>query len=303
MCSKQVRRDPYCALSHQTTQNGTLTKSGLLKSGNLVKRRTPVRGDPKMRSLSSMMIWTLTPPQNRTFLWNLVHSWIEWMFDCERCWTVHQKIQCKTLTNVLWFGECLCLRHWKHLYSWARITQTICIPSKIQVKISLTFVISEKLILEQSGEIFGVSQICWEDSSWKQVSLLNDEEVISLSHAKVHVFSDSVLCLGIMNENPQSNITWEDRLMWFKSSSECRALDRIDGEPMEFEWNIFPGFNTLQLSHKVQELLSRLSVAREMGSTRHALNRRRRTREGPEPACVQTPFNLGSGTCKGWRMN
>ena len=50
-----------------------------------------------------------------------VHSWTEWMNDCERCWTVLQKIQCKTLTNVLWFGVCLCLRHWKHLSSWARI--------------------------------------------------------------------------------------------------------------------------------------------------------------------------------------
>ena len=28
------------------------------------------------------------------------------------------------------------------------------------------------------------------------------------------------------------------------------------------------------------------------GSPRHATNRRRRTREGPEPACVQTPFML-----------
>ena len=30
------------------------------------------------------------------------------------------------------------------------------------------FEISEKLILEQSDEIFGVSQINWEDSPWKQ---------------------------------------------------------------------------------------------------------------------------------------
>ena len=56
------------------------------------------------------------------------------MTDCERCWTVLQKMQCKTLTNVLWFGECLCLLHWKHLYSWEIITQTIYIPSKIQGK-------------------------------------------------------------------------------------------------------------------------------------------------------------------------
>ena len=125
------------------------------------------------------------------------------------------------------------------------------------------FDISEKLISEQSDEIYGVKTINWEESSWKYLSLIGDEQVISLSHAKVYVFSDSVLCLGKMNENPQSNMAWEDRLTWFKSSPEYRALDRIDGEPMEFEWNIFPGFTTLQLSHKVQELLLRLSVTPE----------------------------------------
>ena len=64
------------------------------------------------------------------------------------------------------------------------------------------FDISEKLISEQSDEIYGVNTINREDSSWKQLSLVNDEEVISLSHAKVYVFSDSVLCLGKMSENP-----------------------------------------------------------------------------------------------------
>ena len=66
-----------------------------------------------------------------------------------------------------------------------------------------------------------------------------------------------------MNENPQSNNAWEDRLTWFESSPEYRALDKIDGEPMEFEWNIFPGFTTLQLVREVQEFLSRLSVEPE----------------------------------------
>ena len=54
------------------------------------------------------------------------------------------------------------------------------------------FEISEKLILEHSDEIFGVSQNSWKNSPWKQLSLVNDEEVISLSHAKVNVVSDSV---------------------------------------------------------------------------------------------------------------
>ena len=57
------------------------------------------------------------------------------------------------------------------------------------------FDISEKLTMEPSAEIFGVSQISWEDSPWKQLSPVNDEEVISLSRAMVYVFSDSVLRL------------------------------------------------------------------------------------------------------------
>ena len=101
------------------------------------------------------------------------------------------------------------------------------------------FEISKQLILKQSDEIFGVSQISWENSSWKHLSLVNDEEVISLSHAKVYEFSDSVLCLGKMNQNPTSNTVWERQLDWFKDSSRSRTLDTIDGEPMEFEW-IFP---------------------------------------------------------------
>ena len=51
------------------------------------------------------------------------------------------------------------------------------------------------------------------------------------------------------------NDAWEPRLGWFKSSPEYRNFDRIDSEPMDFEWNIFPGFNTLQLSEEVKSLL------------------------------------------------
>ena len=97
---------------------------------------------------------------------------------------------------------------------------------------------SEKLVSEQSDEIYGVKTINWENSSWKYLSLIGDEQVISLQRTKVYVFSDSVLCLGCIHENTQSNTAWEERLAWFKSSQEYRNLDRIDGEPIEFEWNI-----------------------------------------------------------------
>ena len=76
---------------------------------------------------------------------------------------------------------------------------------------------------------------------------------------KGYVFSDTVLCFGKMNENPQSNTVWEDKLTWFKCSSQYRGLDTIDGEPMELGWKNFAGFTTLQLCNKVQEFLSKMS--------------------------------------------
>ena len=121
------------------------------------------------------------------------------------------------------------------------------------------FDISAKLVSEQDE----VKTIEWENSSWKYLSLIGDEQVISLQRTKVYVLSDSVLCLGKIHENPQSNTAWEQRSEWFRSTPEDRTLDRIDGEPMEFEWNIFPGFNTLQLSQEVQELLLRLKETPE----------------------------------------
>ena len=121
---------------------------------------------------------------------------------------------------------------------------------------------SAKLVSEQD-ETYGVKTINWEKYSWKYLSLIGDEQVISLQRTKVYVFSDSVLCLGKIHENPQSNDAWEQRLDWFKTPQEYRNLDRIDGEPMEFEWNISPGFTTLQLSQEVKDLLLRLNETPE----------------------------------------
>ena len=39
--------------------------------------------------------------------------------------------------------------------------------------------------------------------------------------------------------------------------------DGINGEPTEFEWNIFPGFTALQLCRKVTNLLSKLGETPE----------------------------------------
>ena len=44
--------------------------------------------------------------------------------------------------------------------------------------------------------------------------------------------------------NPEA---WKKRIEGITSSQSYRNFDGIDGESTEFEWNIFPGFTTLQL--------------------------------------------------------
>ena len=93
--------------------------------------------------------------------------------------------------------------------------------------------------MSEHDEISGLETIGWETHSWKSLSLIGDEGIINLQRTKVYVFSDSVLCLGKIFENPESNGAWEQRLGRIKSSQNYRNSDRIDGEPMEFEWRIF----------------------------------------------------------------
>ena len=66
------------------------------------------------------------------------------------------------------------------------------------------FDISANLVSDQD-EIYGVKTIDLENSPWKYLSLIGDEQVISLQRTKVYVFSDSVLCLGKIHEKPQTN--------------------------------------------------------------------------------------------------
>ena len=79
----------------------------------------------------------------------------------------------------------------------------------------------------------------------------------SLAHKGLRILR-FLLCLGTRTLNQKMHGKTE----WCGStdSSEYRTLDRIDGEPLEMEWNIFPGFTTWELCTEVQELLSKLSL-------------------------------------------
>ena len=118
-------------------------------------------------------------------------------------------------------------------------------------------------LVNDQEEIHGLDKIHWGKSSWRKLSLIGDETVINLQRTKVYVFSDSVLCLGRILQHPDSNEAWKNRIAGARAEKCYRDYDGINGEPTKFEWNIFPGFTTLQLCGKINDLLSDLGQSPE----------------------------------------
>ena len=90
---------------------------------------------------------------------------------------------------------------------------------------------------------------------WKR---LVGKTFINLHRTKVYVFSDSVLCLGRVHQHPMSNEAWKKRIEGITTDKSYRDYDGINGEPTEFEWNIFPGFGTLQFCGKVKDFTEQI---------------------------------------------
>ena len=132
------------------------------------------------------------------------------------------------------------------------------------------FDVTAQLVKNQK-EIHGLDKIQREKYSWKRLSLIGDETVINLQSTKVYVFSDSVLCLERILQHPDSNEAWKNRIAGVQSGRSYRDYDGINGESTEFEWNIFPGFTTLQLCGKINDLLSDLGPTTETFTGRSSI--------------------------------
>ena len=115
-----------------------------------------------MTSLSSMMIWTLTPPQNRIFspksrsFLNRVNDRLRKMLDCspedsmqdiDRRSMIWSMFVSSTMEASVFMGK----NYSDNLQSTKNTGEHLTLKHM--------FELSEQLILEQSDEIFGVSQI------------------------------------------------------------------------------------------------------------------------------------------------
>ena len=102
---------------------------------------------------------------------------------------------------------------------------------------------TEKLISGQT-ETTGISLINFQDLRWVSTSLLHSR-AYQYATAKVYVFSDSVLCLGKMGNDLVESWKNQNQIQWYSENDYFSELNRIDGQPMEFEWKIFQGFTTV----------------------------------------------------------
>ena len=106
------------------------------------------------------------------------------------------------------------------------------------------FDITKRLILGYEARILNVSTIDWKVSPWT-------------------VYSDSVLCLEKMQEQSEANQRWNAQLEEFQQSNSYRELFGIDGEPIEFEWNIYPGRASLEILQRIQKNLQDENIGPE----------------------------------------
>ena len=113
------------------------------------------------------------------------------------------------------------------------------------------------LMVHNEEEIYCLDKIVYQRNTWTQLSLINDPVIISLQSTRVYVFSDSVLCLGKVLQHPECNEAWKNRVAGVRAEKNNYSdFEDVSGESTEFEWNIFPGFTSLQLCDKIIDLLS-----------------------------------------------
>ena len=139
----------------------------------------------------------------------------------------------------------------------SRLFKVFVVKNHESLTLKQMFDVTAQLVNNQE-EINCLDKILWGKNSWTRLSLIDDEIVINLQSTKVYVFSDSVLCLGKVLQHPESNEAWKNRVAGIRSEKSYRDFDATNGESTEFEWNIFPGFTTLQLCDKINDLLSSL---------------------------------------------
>ena len=64
-----------------------------------------------------------------------------------------------------------------------------------------------------------------------------------------------------MGDNPVES--WKKQIQWYSDNNYFSELNRIDGQPMDFEWKIFQGFTTVAILNEIQLMMGKLQCEPE----------------------------------------
>ena len=78
-----------------------------------------------------------------------------------------------------------------------------------------------------------------------------------------YVSTDSVLCVGQVQNISGATERWKGRVEDLKKYSSYQDTVGLDGEPIEFEWKIVPGFSSLSLLREIQNDLETKNIKPE----------------------------------------
>ena len=77
-------------------------------------------------------------------------------------------------------------------------------------------------LISEHKEITGVSTFDFKDATWMSTRLLC-EMAYRIANAKTHVFSDSVLCVGTMGDDPIA--TWKSKIKWYSGKQSLQRYE------------------------------------------------------------------------------
>ena len=103
---------------------------------------------------------------------------------------------------------------------------------------------TQKWMLEHSEEILNVNTIENTSTSWTR-SVLYHDQVIQWTNAKVRVYSDSVQCVGQMNESKEAITRWEGQV------EESRGQEN----QLNSSGILSLGFSTLQIFFRKSRMM------------------------------------------------
>ena len=142
-------------------------------------------------------------------------------------------------------------------------------------------------MIEGNSDIKNVFSADVASSLWRKSTLPNDQ-AIKWTKARVYVYSDSVICLEKMLGPEDAIKRWNDQVSTLKMCHTFRELHGLDGEPIDFEWKIFP----LDFSTKFRQDLQGKHVTPETFSDRKIFmsmfNEIDQEKRGNEDACAIT---------------